>query len=46
MSDDDCTIYAEPLDTEDAPCSVTRCGHVFHAHCLREWFAHKPVCPL
>lgn len=40
---DDCTICAEPLD---ADISVTRCGHVFHTHCVKTWFEHKPVCPL
>jgi hypothetical protein len=27
-------------------CSVTRCGHVFHTHCLLRWLEIKPLCPL
>lgn len=35
-----------PLDRNLPGCSVTRCGHVFHTHCLMRWFECKPVCPL
>lgn len=40
----DCIICSEALEAEGA--SLTRCGHVFHTHCLSRWFEHQPVCPL
>ena len=46
----ECTICAETL--AGAGDLVTRCGHVFHAHCLLTWFEHLEAenktasCPL
>ena len=42
----DCTICCDALPS--GPCSVTRCGHVFHTECLNKWFDHqtRPTCPL
>ena len=39
----DCTICTDPLEGQ---CSVTQCGHIFHASCLKTWFDHKAECPL
>lgn len=41
---EDCTICSEPLAVPGA--SLTRCGHVFHSHCIQRWFEQKPLCPL
>jgi len=43
MAASDCTICSDPLA---AGLTVTRCGHVFHTHCIFQWFEHKPLCPL
>lgn len=29
-----------------APAEKTRCGHSFHAPCLKEWLRHSTDCPL
>ena len=41
----ECIICTDPLADG---LSITKCGHVFHAHCLQQWFESggKVVCPL
>lgn len=26
--------------------SITKCGHVFHEDCLKEWIKYNKICPL
>ncbi|OAL01503.1 hypothetical protein IQ06DRAFT_293579 [Phaeosphaeriaceae sp. SRC1lsM3a] len=41
-----CAICLDVFD-EDAQVRDLRCGHVFHTHCLDEWFARfNEYCPL
>lgn len=44
MAESDCIICSELLAVPGS--SVTRCGHVFHTHCIERWFNQKPLCPL
>ncbi len=37
-------LIIEIWDTEPKSC-VTKCGHIFHYDCFKEWFAQKKQCP-
>ncbi|CAF2402218.1 unnamed protein product [Rotaria sp. Silwood2] len=37
-------LILEIWNTEPKAC-VTKCGHIFHYNCLKEWFTKKKECP-
>ncbi len=41
--DDNCTICLEGLSS--APCIMTKCGHIFHLHCLTKKFNYQWLTP-
>lgn len=43
--EEDCSICLEPF-VDAFPGAMLRCGHAFHAPCIREWGTRSAFCPL
>merc|ERR1719316_259811 len=42
--DSDCVICMQAIGCDCV--EVPTCGHAFHSECIKEWLAHRPVCPI
>lgn len=40
-----CAICSEYFKNTDIISSTTKCGHVFHHHCLQQWMRRSNTCP-
>jgi hypothetical protein len=44
-----CSICLSVIEKEaiggKAPCMVS-CGHVYHGHCIKEWYKRQKTCPI
>jgi hypothetical protein len=41
----ECTICTVDYE-EDCMVSITKCKHIFHTECIKEWAKYKQVCPV
>lgn len=44
LLNEDCTICLEPLVSSDF--CLLSCNHYYHENCIKNWFKHRPFCPL
>lgn len=42
----ECSICQTDFQENEKISILTKCDHMFHYKCLKEWSIHKPTCPL
>ena len=40
-----CTICLESIEIKSRCKKISRCGHIFHARCIDQWFKRSKTCP-